>query len=370
MNRRAVRGDGVDGGLQSPMRNLRTKVVCVIGILAAAGAFAQPQGAMPPNHPDLLTQLESGPKGMLAVRAVQSTAGGGPVLGDLVEVILFHREMPIKTLTGKLDDQGVLLMGDIPIGVPVSPLVRIHHAGVQYQDAAPDMGPENANAKVDINVYEVTDSKPEWSVPLRHMVVEKRSDGYVVSEMMVVDNKSDKTWMGDPPDLLKRRNTVPLPLPASAHDVELVQGFHGWCCSAMKDSTLQVQMPFMPGKMTYKFAYRVTPKDGVLDLRVAMPVETARASFFVPDDGTGVEPSGVSESGSDTSGAQRLTMFSADNVAASQVVGVVLRTPVQAAAPSPAPVKKGASPTVIVVGGVAALGAVALAWKVMAGRGK
>lgn len=326
---------------------------------------------MPAGHPDMLTQLEAGPKGMLAIRAVQSTKDGAPVGGDPVEVILFHREVPLKTIRGTLDDQGVLLLGDIPIGVSVSPLVRIHHAGVQYQDAAPEMSTENTNAKVDIKVYEVTDEKPQWSVALRHMVVEKRTDGYVVSEMMVVDNKGDKTWMGEPPDLLKRRNTVPLPLPMGATDVELVQGFHGWCCSAMKDSTLQVQMPFMPGKMTYKFAYRVAPRDGMLDLRVTMPVETVRASFFVPDDGTKVETAGVSESGSDTSGAQRLTMFSADNVAALQTVGLVLRTPVQAAAaPEAPPPKKGASPTVIVVGGVAALGAVALAWKVMAGRGK
>ncbi|HEX2837632.1 MAG TPA: hypothetical protein VHN77_05850 [Phycisphaerales bacterium] len=353
------------------MTNARSILPCVASLLVAAGGWAQvPSGPMPAGHPDMLTQLEAGPKGMLAIRAVQSTKDGAPVGGDAVEVILFHREMPLKTIRGTLDDQGMLLLGDIPIGVSVSPLVRVHHAGVQYQDAAPEMSAENTNAKVDIKVYEVTDEKPQWNVALRHMVVEKRTDGYVVSEMMVVDNKGDKTWMGDPPDLLKRRNTVPLPLPVGASDVELVQGFHGWCCSAMKDSALQVQMPFMPGKMTYKFAYRVTPKDGVLDLRVTMPVETARASFFVPDDGTKVEASGVAESGSDTSGAQRLTMFSADNVGASQMVGVVLRTPVQAAAPAPAPAKKGTSPTVLVVGGAAALVAVALAWKVMAGRGK
>lgn len=350
-------------------------ILVVAGLSLASGARAQtPDAPVPPDHPDLSAQLESGPRGMLAVQAVQGSKGGEPLVGDVVEVILFHRDIAVKTLTGKLDDSGVLLLGDIPVGIGVSPLVRVHHAGVQYQDSAPEMSAENPNTRVEIKVYEVTDQKPEWEVAMRHMVVEKRPDGYVVSEMMVVDNKGDRTWLGDPPDMLKRRSTVPLPLPASATDVELVQGFHGWCCSAMKESTLQVQMPFMPGKMTYKFAYRVIPKDGVLDLRVSMPVGAARAAFFVPDDGSKVDPSLVTETGSDSSGAQRLRMYSADGVAAGQVVGVVLRTPVAAGAgatgPGPAQGSGSTSTTVLVVGAVAAVGAVALAWKVMASRAK
>lgn len=105
--------------------------------------------------------------------------------------------------------------------------------------------------------------------------------------------------------------------------------------------------------------------------RVTMPVETARASFFVPDDGTKVEASGVAESGSDTSGcAAADDVLRRDNVGASQMVGVVLRARLrQAAAPAPTPAKKGTSPTVLVVGGPRR-GAVVLAWKLMAGRGK
>ncbi len=353
-------------------RNTIARLACIAGVVATSFARAQSTGAMPPDHPDLQMQVEAGPKGMLAVHAVQSTQGGEPVLGDMVEVILLHRDLPIKTLTGKLDDQGVLLIGDIPIGVPVSPLVRIHHAGVQYQDSAPDMGPDNANAKIDVKVYEVTDTKPEWGVSLRHMVVEKRSDGYVVSEMMVVENKSDKTWMGDPPDMLKRRNTVPLPLPIGASDVELVQGFHGWCCSAMRDRTLQVQMPFMPGKMTYKFAYRMAPTNGVLDLRVSMPVKADRTSVFVPDDGTKVQASVVVPAGSDTSGAQRLLMYAADNIPADQPVGVVIEPPVAVAVAAPAPVAtdRTARTTVLAVGGMVAIVAVGIAWRMLAGKSK
>lgn len=321
--------------------------------------------------PAFLKQLEEGPKGMLAVRAVQGTKDGKGVAGDEVEVTLFHRDVAVKQLKSVLDDQGVALIGDIPVGIGVSPLVRIRHAGVQYQDSAPEMSPDNTSAKVDITVYEVTDEMPQWKYVMRHMVVEQRSGQYIASEVVVVENMGDKTWLGEPADMLKRRATVPLPLPGSATDVELVQGFHGWCCSAMNGSTLQVQMPFMPGKMTYKFAYRIAPKDGALDLRVAMPREAGSAAFFVPDDGTTLEPALVTEVGADTSGAQKLKMFEAKMVPPNQMVGVMVKMPVKAAALRSENVEKsGVHVWVFVGGGAAAAIGAFVAWKVMAGKGK
>ena len=327
--------------------------------------------AMSGDVPAFLKQLEEGPKGMLAVRAIQGTKDGKSFAGDEVEVTLFHRDVAVKQMKSVLDDQGVALIGDIPVGIGVSPLVRVRHAGVQYQDSAPDMSPENTSAKVDITVYEVTDEMPAWKYVMRHMVVEQRAGQYVASEVVVVENLGDKTWLGEPADMLKRRATVPLPLPAGASDVELVQGFHGWCCSAMKGSVLQVQMPFMPGKMTYKFAYRVAPKDGVLDLRVAMPREAGSAAFFVPDDGTTLEPVQVSEAGADTSGSQKLKMFEAKAVPALKMVGVLVKMPVKTVAVSAEKTEKTGVPGwVIAGGGVAAAVGAFIAWKMLAGKGK
>ncbi len=372
-----------EGGFTGPfMTHMLRHCFSALALSFAACAVGQ----LPPDHPPIgvsensgmsgevpafLKQLEDGPKGMLAVRAIQGTKDGQGFAGDEVEVTLFHRDVAVKQMRSVLDDQGVALIGDIPVGIGVSPLVRIRHSGVQYQDSAPDMSPENTSAKVDITVYEVTDEMPAWKYVMRHMVVEQRSGQYVASEVVVVENLGDKTWLGEPADMLKRRATVPLPLPAGASDVELVQGFHGWCCSAMKGSTLQVQMPFMPGKMTYKFAYRVTPKDGVLDLRVAMPREAGSAAFFVPDDGTKLEPALVTEAGADTSGAQRLKMFEAKAVPANQVVGLVVRMPDKAVVVSAERTEKTGVPVwVLAGGGVAAAVGAFVAWKMLAGKGK
>ena len=292
-------------------------VACTPGIVSA---MAQPIL----NDGEMLRRLEQGPKGMLAIKAIQGTAGGPAVTGDEVEIVLFHRDAPIKQLTGRLDDQGVLMLGDIPVAIGITPLVRIRHAGVQYQDAAPTMTPEKPNAQAQITVYEVTDEVPAWHGTMRHMVVEKRDGGMVVSETVVVENSGDKTWLGAPPDAQQRRATVSFELPQGASDVELVQGFHGWCCSTFATPTLTVQMPLMPGKMTYKFAYRVPIVGGAGDLRVRMPVSVGRLAMFVPREGTVIEPLGTVESTANSNGSA-MRMFQADALTPATLAGLRLR---------------------------------------------
>ncbi len=309
----------------------------------------------------MLRRLEQGPKGMLAIKAVQGTKGGPAVTGDEVEITLFHRDAPVKQLTGKLDDQGVLMLGDIPVSIGVTPLVRIRHAGVQYQDAAPLMTPDKPNAQAQITVYEVTDQTPAWRGTMRHMVVERREGGLVVSETIVVENSGDKTWLGAPEDSQKRRATVSFGLPAGASDVELVQGFHGWCCSSLVGSTLTVQMPLMPGKMTYKFAYRVPVVGGSGDLRVQMPVALDRLAMFVPRDGSVVEPVAMLESQTGAGAGSTLRMFQGDALAAATLAGLHLRVPAAPAmVESPRGESRGSS-SALIWGGVAAVGAAALA---------
>ncbi|CAG0961301.1 hypothetical protein PHYC_00741 [Phycisphaerales bacterium] len=332
---------------------LHLAAVMGIGLCAAIAAAQSP--AAPAVDSD--QAMQQGPKGMLAIRAIQGTKGGPAVGGEEVEVIVFHREMPVKQIKGNLDDHGVLLVGDLPVGIGIRPLVRIKHAGVLYQDAAALMDAEKPGANLDITVYEVTETMPAWKVVMRHLVAEKAEGGMAVSETLVVENTSDQTWLGAPPDAANRRATVTLDLPAGATDIQLVQGFHGWCCSAYAGTKLSIQMPFMPGKMTYKFAYFVPARDGVIDLRVAAPAPVGHAAFFVPDSGLKAEPTLVKEGGSEQMGAERVTMFQSDGIAAGESVGVVLTSlasvPVQAAAGG------GMSPIIWIGAGLLGVGVVA-----------
>lgn len=294
----------------------------VLGLAVGTAAAQAPQGGGPVT--DMASLLERGPKGMLAIRAIQGTKDGPAVGGEEVEVVVFHRDVPIKQVKGRLDDQGMLLVSDLPVGMAITPLVRVRHAGVLYQDEAPAMDATKPAANVDITVYEVTDVEPAWHVTLRHVVADPVDGGYAVSETVVVENTGDRTWLGGPADADQRRTTVTLGIPMNAERPELVQGFHGWCCTAFSQGSLRVQMPLMPGKMTYKFAYLSPVVDGTVDVRVSAPVRTTQAAVFVPRDGATARAEGIEESANEAAARQSLRMFRGDGIAPGTTTGVVL----------------------------------------------
>ncbi|MFO0829393.1 MAG: hypothetical protein U0572_14745 [Phycisphaerales bacterium] len=295
---------------------------------------------------------------MLAVRAVQGTKDGPAVAGDEAEVLFFQGDRPVKQIKTILDEQGLLLIDDLPVGLGLRPLVRIKHGGVFYQNVGATLDANRPKGSMDVTVYEVTDNAPPWTIVMRHIVATRAHDGLDVSEMVVVNNPTDRTWLGAPPAPDGRRTTVTVALPASAADVQLERGFHGWCCTAFDRPVLAVQMPFMPGEYSYRFAYHVPLHEGAADLRVSAPATTQRAAIFVPDAGERAEPANVNDGGIATDGDLKAHMFTADAVPASTPFGVSLSgfvTAATAPAASTAPVSTGSSAAFWVLGSLVAV---------------
>lgn len=320
----------------------------VLSLVLGVGWSQEPPPMLPP---DIARSMEQGPKGVLAVRVVQGTGGGPAVGGEEVEVILFHRDSPIKQIKSSVGDQGVLMLTDLPVGIGIRPLVRVKHAGVVYQDAGPEMDAANPKASMDVTVYEVTDDTPQWKVLMRHVATATSPAGIDVAETLVVENPADMTWMGGPADEQGRRATVTLNLPRGAANIQLIQGFHGWCCTAYESGELRVQMPLMPGKATYRFAYEVPITEGAVDLRSAAPVVVDHAAYFVPEAVSLGELALLREAGTDTMGDQRVRLLQAQGVPGGQAVGLVLTGLATAPPPLPAKAPGGVS-SPMVIGGV------------------
>jgi len=299
--------------------------------------------------PDIARTMEQGPKGVLAVRVVQGTGGGPAVGGEEVEVTLFHRDSPVKQIKTTVGEQGLVMLTDLPVAIGIRPLVRVKHAGVVYQDTGPVMDATNSRASMDVTVYEVTDEQPAWKVLMRHVAAAQSPAGIDVAETLVVENPADQTWMGGATDAQGRRATVTVDLPPGASSIQLIQGFHGWCCTAYETGQLRVQMPLMPGKATYRFAYEVPTPDGSADLRTAAPVGVDHAAYFVPESASLRDVTLLRESGTDTMGDQRVRMLQAQGVPGGQAVGLVLTglNPPPPAAPAP-----GGISSSVLVGGV------------------
>lgn len=328
-------------------------------LLSASIALAQPAGQ--PAAPAIDTQqvIESGPTGSLAIRGVQGTKGGPEVGPDEVEVVLFHQNQPVHQVKTKLGDNGVVIVEKLPVAMAVRPVVRIKHADVLYQEIGPTMGPDKRDASMEVTVYETTDEPPPWKISMRHLAAERAPIGLVVTEMLVVENPADKTWLGAAADAQNRRTTVNITLPPGATDVQLAAGFHGWCCTAYEGDRLNVQMPLMPGRMTYRFAYRVPEPGGRADLRITAPTTTDQVVFMLPDDRATVEPTVVSAFTPPAGQSPGGRLFQGQAIAPNTAAGLVLTSLPAAPSAAPAAAPGAISDRAKIIAGVAA-GAVVL----------
>ncbi|MCC6676427.1 MAG: hypothetical protein IT436_04725 [Phycisphaerales bacterium] len=340
---------------------LSTSIAAMITLIVSAlpparGQSVPPAGPAPAAPPvDVQHAIASGPTGSLAIRGVQGTKGGPEVGADEVEVVLFHQNQPFHQLKTALDEHGIVVVRDLPMAMAVRPVVRIKHGGVLYQEVGPPMGADKKDAAMEVTVYEVTDETPPWRVSMRHLAAERGPGGVVVSEMLVVDNPADRTWLGAAPDRQNRRATVKITLPKDAADIQLSAGFHGWCCTALEGGVLNIQMPLMPGRMSYRFAYRVPESAGRADLRIAAPVPTDQVVFMLPADGSTAEPTLVEPFSPPDAPMPGGRMFKAQAVSPDTAAGIVLASLPQPPAPALAEARGTAAHTKIIAGVIAGL---------------
>jgi hypothetical protein len=302
-------------------RTLLSAAILTAGLASSGPARAQPEAPASQDYTDL---FGTGVTGTLTVKAVQGTRDGRPVGVNTIEVHLFHREQLVHKFEASLDETGSAVLENLPVGIGLTPVVRVSYAGVVYQEIGPLMDKDHRDATFSVTVYETTDVRPDWNVSMRHIMATPSPDGVSVEEMVVVENPGDRTWLGGAPGADGKRVAVSLTLPPGARNVKLDRGFHGWCCTAFADRTLGVQMPLMPGKASFRFSYDVPAESSRADLGVVSPVVTHRMVAFVADTGVKAEPVGLTSMGASAMGGLSVLSFQGQEVSAGQAAGVVL----------------------------------------------
>jgi hypothetical protein len=349
--------------------------LALLGTLACtSGAIAQ-SGDASKGQPDMEQILQSAPKGKLTVKAVLATGTPKPVPGAQAEIFLFHDDKPFKQLKVLLDEQGAAVVDNLPVVMGVRPLVRIQYAGLTYQESGPPMDASMREASIEVKVFDTTEQMPAWHIPMRHILATPSTSGVTVTELVVVDNPSDRTWLGKEADAKGNRPTVELTLPENAADVTLLSGFHGWCCTSYEGRDLHIKMPLMPGQAQFRFSYTVPFASGtgaLVSVAAAAPVD--HLMVVLPEDGTALEPRSPEGTEMHTSSAVegnlKARILQCDEIQAGKSAGVLISGVIhtQGTAGSAAWldatwVRWGAG-----MGAAAVVGAGLLAWRAKKGR--
>ena len=311
------------------MRHLNHLLVALLACSWAPAAQGQATGPSPadkfplplPDPSSAEPDLAAVARGSLAVQAIQGTPGGPAIGAAKVEVQLVHRGMLVDTLEAMLDEHGVVMIEDLPVGMGVQPIVQVHYAGVTYQQAGAMMDTAHREQKVRVLCYEVTDEAPDWKVTMRHVMLSRAPEGLRVTELLRLENPADRTWLGTPAADGSRTTTV-LTLPQGAQDVSLGRGFHDWCCSTLADGRLINHLPLMPETTELNFSYIIQPEEGSVAIDVVAPASVDSMMVIVPEDMTMEAVQGLEAGGTQTMGSTTVRYYVAGGLAAGEVASL------------------------------------------------
>ena len=222
----------------------------------------------------------------------------------------------------------------MPVDQPVQPLVTITHAGADYSATGEVLDAEHPNQKVEVAVYESTEKAPAWSVKMRHVMVKSTPEAVQVTEMLAVDNPSDRAWLGNT-DGKGGHTTFTIALPGGSKDVKLLSGSHD-CCTTSADGKVTNAMPIVPGSSQYAISYVIPASGGKAELSITAPAAVGHLMVFVPEDSTTVTANGLNSLGTmPMENGQKMRCFMGMNLAAQQSVGVTISDLSKATPPRP-----------------------------------
>jgi hypothetical protein len=300
-------------------------------LLLCASATAAPQPPLPPEGnkfplapaggDELLDATTIG--GSLAVRAVQGGPGGAAIGGLEVDVQLVHRGAVVHSTQARLDEHGVVVLEDLPVGMGVTPIVRVTYAGVTYQQPGTLMDASNRHQTVEVVCYELSSDEPSWRVAMRHVMIDAIPGGLRVAEIVVVENPASTTWLGrSSPGA--RPVTTAFRLPPGASNVSLGKGFHDWCCTTFADGTLSSHLPLMPQRTELHFGYLVPARDGAVSLEVRAPAPVDHMMVVIPEELETASVEGLALGGTEPFGDRAVRYYRAAGLPAGAASRLVL----------------------------------------------
>lgn len=255
-----------------------------------------PANALPTGHPPLAApSTQPGATASVAIRAKQGTKDGPAIGEEPFTLELYHRQTLLKKIEGRLDKNGVAVVEGLPAQMPVIAVVRVVHAGANYEAVIEDLGPQKLSGQAEVTVYETTEQAPAWQVPMRHVMAQMTEEGLRVIEVLAVENPTDRAWIGKA-DANGKRQTLSLELPEGASELQFGGGLHD-CCVQTADGRLVNTMPLTPGVNEMQFLYLLPVKEGKASMKMVAPAAVKRLVFVATDNGPQVSVEGLNFTG-------------------------------------------------------------------------
>jgi hypothetical protein len=159
----------------------------------------------------------------------------------------------------------------------------VKYKGVDYT-SIPHRFKEDEFAPVvlDLNVFEPTEKDDDISVKMHHVLIDKDGDLLGVKELLEVENRGNKVYVGWREAEPGKKETMRISLPEGASDVKFLQSTTGWRVVQVKDGFLYT-LPIMPGVSQLQFSYTIDTKGEDFKFLKTLNIKTDKFWIIYPD---------------------------------------------------------------------------------------
>ncbi|HVT81358.1 MAG TPA: hypothetical protein VHM90_11950 [Phycisphaerae bacterium] len=269
--------------------------VTVLPTTAPASQAAH-SATMPSGHPQVPAEgaggdvqamhqgMATSKTGALRVNVSQGTKLAAPVGKDPVRVDLLSQGVSIKTILTTVGDKGIIELHDLPLEIPFQPVITVTHGGAEQQKVGAVMHKFQPAIEFDMQVFEVTTEKPEWTIGLRNIEAQAVATEGANPQTFIrlVDmiggfDPADRAWAGEGED----RHTLSIDLPEGATNVQYGPGMAEADPRVAAGKVLRGKT-MLPGSTQYIFACDLPVKDGRAAATFTAPADTTLFALYLP----------------------------------------------------------------------------------------
>ena len=241
---------------------------------------------------------------------------GAPVAGQTVQLHLVRGEEELKGETSVTNARGEYQFA----GLKNDPALS-YYVSTEYENAFYTEGPFQGDRTADVNqsftVYDVGRDISSVQVKNHHIILERKPDGFHVTEILIFENRGKTAYLGTGPDHAENAGAR-LGLPAS------IQGFQPGMggdpqTTRLRGRELSSERPIPPGVRPFSFTYRI-PFSGRVDLSHRLYFPTASFVVLLDDPKLQLESKGLEFAGMRDQGGKQYAVYSGQSFGVGQEI--------------------------------------------------
>jgi hypothetical protein len=303
-------GDGAPG--RTFQRHCLLCCLCILSVGAASLSAAE--SVTPPA------------KAVLTVTVVNETRGGSTApAGTEVALQILDGEQPVDMKSAVIDDKGVCVFADLPVGATLSAQAQIQYGNMAFSSPPIVLVPSQNRFDLSLPVFEVSVDRSLIHAGTHHIILRRTGNRLAITEYLQLVNDSDKAVLSDRKDPQGKPVVMEIDLPAGFRELSFSSYFHPDAAVVTKSGFYDT-MAIPPGRHPAVYSYTLAARGSTMEIAKKITMPTTEVMIFAQLDGAsaaGLGPSQGKMTLKDGTAAEYYTVsIPADNIVRFQITGL------------------------------------------------